>query len=88
MLEAKDQAIKVYEDMETKMAWFAEKEREYKDRLNRMGIKLETKAAFELNLLDDNKGLKICGKKLTSLLPLRRKWLMRNEHDMKRPFRR
>lgn len=48
MLEAKDQAMKLYESMEAGRVGFIEKGREYKDRLNKMGVELKAKSVSEL----------------------------------------
>lgn len=65
MHEARDQAINLYESLDLEMVKLAEKENEYIDRLNKMGVKLEAKSAFELRLLDDNEALKVRGEGAT-----------------------
>lgn len=51
MLEAKDQALDLYENMKAKQAQFAAKEKEYEDWLNRISVELEAKSASELSLI-------------------------------------
>lgn len=52
MLEAKDQALGLYENMKAKQAQFAAKEKEYEDWLNRISVELEAKSASELSLIE------------------------------------
>lgn len=52
MLEAKDQALDLYENMKAKQAQFAAKEKEYEDWLNRISVELEAKSASELSLIE------------------------------------
>lgn len=73
MLEAKDQAMKLYEGIEAERVGFVEKEKEYGDRLNKMGVELEANAASELNLLDDNKALKIRGENANERVAVKKK---------------
>lgn len=63
MLEVKNQAMSLYESMEEEKARFGVKEKESKDRSNKMGIEWEAKSTFELRLMDDNEALKIWGDK-------------------------
>lgn len=61
MVEAKEQAVGLYESIKAERVMFSIKEREYEDRLNKMGVELEVKSASELRLLDDNAVLKTWG---------------------------
>lgn len=45
MLKAKNRALSLYKSMEVEMAKFAEKEKEYEDRLSNIGVELEVKSA-------------------------------------------
>lgn len=62
-LEAKDQALGLYEKIEMKQAKFAVKERDCEDRLKKMGNELNAELTSELQFLDDNVALKAWRKK-------------------------
>lgn len=63
MLEMKNQTMSLYESMEAEKVTFGQKEKEYEDHLNKMGIELEAESASELRLMDDNEALKVWGDK-------------------------
>lgn len=64
MVEAKEQAVGLYESIKVERVSFSIKEREYEDRLIKMGVELEVKSASELRLLDDNAVLKTWGEEV------------------------
>lgn len=59
ILEARDQTLNLYNNMEAKRAQFAAKENECKDRLNKMGIELNASLDNELRLGEEIKALEI-----------------------------
>lgn len=50
MLEAKDQAIALYQGMEVEGARYVAKEKEYEDKLKKMGMELDASLSTELGL--------------------------------------
>lgn len=63
LLEAKDQVLGLYESMEKEQPQFAAKEKEYGDKLNKIGMELNTSLSSKLKLQEENEALKIWGQK-------------------------
>lgn len=73
MVEAKDQAMKLYESMKGERVGFIEKEKDYKDRLNKIGVELEAKSISKLSLMDNNKFLKRMGENVNEWATMEKK---------------
>lgn len=59
LLEAKDKALDPYESMEKEQTQFAAKEKEYEDKFNKMGMKLNASLSSELKLQEEIEALKV-----------------------------
>lgn len=71
--EFKAKAEKLFTEVETERAAFAEERRGYEDRLNKMGVELNASLSTEHKLLDENKALQIWGEKPNSQAELEKK---------------
>lgn len=59
MLEIKNQALNLFENMEAKDARFVGKEKEYEDYLNKIGVEVEVNSILELSLMDEVMALRM-----------------------------
>lgn len=59
--EAKDQALGLFERIEEERAQFATKEKEYEDKLNKMGVELDASLSTELRLREEIDTLRVQG---------------------------
>lgn len=58
LIEAKDQAFNLYNSMEAEKAQFALRENEYEEKLNQMGIELNSRLDVEERLMEEIKALR------------------------------
>lgn len=84
MLEAKDQAVALYEGMEAERARYVAKEKEYEDKLNKMDVELDTRLSIEIRLGEEIEVLKAWEKRLVNRRRSRRTKMKQRELGWKR----
>lgn len=64
LLKAKDQALHLYQGMKREKAQFVVNEKDYKDRSNKMGAKLNSRLDFNVKLQEEIRALRVLGEKV------------------------
>lgn len=75
VVKIRKKAAELFKNVKAKNARHKEKEKDLEERLNKMGVELEAKSTFELELQDKVKALRIWRRKLIRELCLRRRQL-------------
>lgn len=83
LIEAKDEALSLYQGMEREQ--FAVKERDYEDRLDKMGAKLNFKLDLEERLMEEIGVLRAQAKEASQRAEVEKKNLKMSELVLMRP---